>query len=226
MIVKRNKDLAESFRKRRRTTEETKTTAPRRQPRNVGNSPYDSFKYKYNHLEEFIDNFGTRDFVYYFREVSEECGFRYTVSNIKKDMAIFKRLRENYDPREICGMIEFLFRSEQDYLDKDRLSPNLLASQWVNTIYADTQLWLDDKYVNKSGKTKKKQREWSESKNEDVKIGGWEQLSNQELREKQCEYCKTYLLNKEQTSCSGGQCSSAYEMLLEEQQIELEEDEW
>ena len=149
MIVKRNKDLAESFRKRRRTTEETKTTAPRRQPRNVGNSPYDSFKYKYNHLEEFIDNFGTRDFVYYFREVSEECGFRYTVSNIKKDMAIFKRLRENYDPREICGMIEFLFRSEQDYLDKDRLSPNLLASQWVNTIYADTQLWLDDKYVNK-----------------------------------------------------------------------------
>ena len=175
MIVKRNKDLAESFRKRRRTTEETKTTAPRRQPRNVGNSPYDSFKYKYNHLEEFIDNFGTRDFVYYFREVSEECGFRYTVSNIKKDMAIFKRLRENYDPREICGMIEFLFRSEQDYLDKDRLSPNLLASQWVNTIYADTQLWLDDKYVNKSGKTKKKQREWSDSKNEDVKIGGWEQ---------------------------------------------------
>ena len=51
-------------------------------------------------------------------------------------------------------------------------------------------------------------------------------MTEQELREKQCEYCKNYLWNKEQTSCSGGQCSSAYEMLVEEQQIELEEDEW
>ena len=90
------------------------------------------------------------------------------------DLPIYRRLRENYDNREICGMIEFLFRSEQDYLNKDRLSPNLLASQWVNTIYADTQLWLDDKYSPNSTKKKQKQREWSESKNDDVKIGGWD----------------------------------------------------
>ena len=103
-----------------------------------------------------------------------ECEHKYVVSNIKKDMAIFKRLQENYSSREICGMIEFLFRSEQDYLDKNRLSPNVLASSWVNTIYADTQLWLDDKYSPNSAKKSKKQREWSESRNEDVEIGGWD----------------------------------------------------
>ena len=178
MIVKGHKEMIESFRKSRRTTEVDNTTiaiTSKPQKKNNGYySPYDSFKYKYEHLEEFIDNFGTRDFVYYFREVSEECGYKYTISNIKKDMAIMKRLRENYSAREICGMIEFLFRSEQDYLSKDRLSINLLASQWVNTIYADTQLWLDDKYYPNSTKKKQKQREWSESKNDDVKIGGWE----------------------------------------------------
>ena len=176
MIVKGHKELINSFRRARRVTEvdNTPTRTTTKPQRNRGASPYDSFKYKYEHLEEFIDKFGTRDFVYYFREVSEECGYKYTVSNIKKDMAIFKRLRDNYDNREICGMIEFLFRSEQDYLNKDRLSPNLLSSQWVNTIYADTQLWLDDKYSPNSTKKKQKQREWSESKNDDVKIGGWD----------------------------------------------------
>ena len=176
MIVEGHKELINSFRRARRVTEvdNTPTRTTTKPQRNRGASPYDSFKYKYEHLEEFIDKFGTRDFVYYFREVSKECGYKYTVSNIKKDMAIFKRLRDNYDNREICGMIEFLFRSEQDYLNKDRLSPNLLASQWVNTIYADTQLWLDDKYSPNSTKKKQKQREWSESKNDDVKIGGWD----------------------------------------------------
>ena len=176
MIVKGHKEMIESFRKARRSTEVSKTSTPSKPPRKRGynNSPYDNFKYKYEHLEEFIDNFGTRDFVYYFREVSEECGYKYTISNIKKDMAIMKRLHDSYSAREICGMIEFLFRSEQDYLSKDRLSPNLLASQWVNTIYADTQLWLDDKYSPNSTKKKQKQREWSDSKNDDVSIGGWD----------------------------------------------------
>ena len=174
MIVKNNKDIIDSFKSARRTTEASKR--PSRMP--ARKSPvtniYQAFLNKYNNIEETIDTFGTRDLVYYFREVSMECEHKYVVSNIKKDMAIFKRLQENYSSREICGMIEFLFRSEQDYLDKNRLSPNVLASSWVNTIYADTQLWLDDKYSPNSAKKSKKQREWSESRNEDVEIGGWE----------------------------------------------------
>lgn len=174
MIVKNNKDIIDSFKSARRTTEASKR--PSRMP--ARKSPitniYQAFLNKYNNIEETIDTFGTRDLVYYFREVSMECEYKYVVSNIKKDMAIFKRLQENYSSREICGMIEFLFRSEQDYLDKNRLSPNVLASSWVNTIYADTQLWLDDKYSPNSAKKSKKQREWSESRNEDVEIGGWD----------------------------------------------------
>ena len=151
---------------------------PTRQRKSYGSSPYDSFIRKYNDLEETIDKLGTRDLVYYFREIAQEKGYKYTVSNIKKDMAIMKRLKTNYSNREICGMIEFLYESDQDYLDKSRLSPNLLASSWVNTIYADMKLWVDDKYVPRSVQTKKKknikQREWDKDEaqtNNDVNIG-------------------------------------------------------
>ena len=174
MIVKNNKDIIDSFKSARRTTEASKR--PSRMP--ARKSPvtniYQAFLNKYNNIEETIDTFGTRDLVYYFREVSMECEHKYVVSNIKKDMAIFKRLQENYSSREICGMIEFLFISEQVYLFKNRLSRNVLARSCVNTMYADTQLWLDDKYYPNSAKKSKKQREWSESRTEDVEIGGWE----------------------------------------------------
>ena len=130
----------------------------------------------YKDLEKYIDDFSTRDLMYYFREISEESGYRYVISNIKKDMAIMKRLKTNYSNREICGMIEFLYMSDQDYLEKDRLSPNLLASQWVNTIYADMQLWVEDKYVPKKAKKAKKHHEWSQPvKETNSKIGDWEE---------------------------------------------------
>ena len=85
-----------------------------------------------------------------------------------------KRLRANYSNREICGMIEFLYESEQDYLEKDRLSPNLLASSWVNTIFADMQLWVEDKYIPRSVQNKKKKTpkgEWKSSSKEKTAVG-------------------------------------------------------
>ena len=152
-------------------------TPPNRNKRGCS-TPYECFLNKYNNLEETVDKLGTRDLVYYFREISEECGYKYVISNIKKDMAIMKRLRSNYSNREICGMIEFLYESDQDYLEKDRLSPNLLASQWVNTIYADMKLWVDDKYIPRSVKTKRKNntktKEWDKDVaniKDDVNIG-------------------------------------------------------
>lgn len=173
--VKRS--LLDEFREERgQVTEAPKHTVPPSRKRSNNSTPYDAFLRKYNSLEDSIDTLGTRDLVYYFREVSEENGHKYVIANIKKDMAIMKRLKEQYSNREICGMIEFLYESEQDYLDKNRLSPNLLASQWVNTIYADMQLWVDDKYiprsVEKSSKRKKSHHEWDDSViKDDVKIG-------------------------------------------------------
>ena len=182
MIPKNTKSLLTEFRMSRGQSEEAppKPTEPLKKKRQTsGSSPYEIFYRKYQSLEDTIDNFGTRDLVYYFREIANEQGYKYTISNIKKDMAIMKRLRTNYSNREICGMIEFLYESDQDYLEKDRLSPNLLASQWVNTIYADMQLWVKDKYIPRSVQTKKKknikQREWDKDvaqTENDVVIGG------------------------------------------------------
>lgn len=168
MILKNTKTLLAEFRMSRGQSEEAPkpVTAPTRE-KNSPSTYYESFLKKYSRLEEMIDNFGTRDLVYYFREVAQEHGFKYVISNIKKDMAIMKRLKTNYDNREICGMIEFLYESDQDYLEKDRLSPNVLASSWVNTIYADMNLWVDDKYIPRSVQTKKvgikKLKEWDKN---------------------------------------------------------------
>ena len=176
MILKPNirRDLMNEFREERGQSTGVSNDEPKKK-RKTGTTPYEAFLHKYSDIENTVDTLGTRDLVYYFREIAEENGYKYTISNIKKDMAIMRRLRENYTNTEICGMIEFLYESEQDYLDKNRLSPNLLASQWVNTIYADMQLWADDKYVSKKKETTSKrqrsQREWSSDDNDSVKIG-------------------------------------------------------
>lgn len=174
MIVKNCKDTIKEFRSMRgQTTSAPKTinVPPTRNRRQ--STPYESFIRKYNDLADSVDSLTTRDLVYYFREIAQENGYKYVISNIKKDMHIMKVLRENYSNKEICVMIEFLYESEQDYLAKDRLSPNLLASQWVNTIYADSQLWLNDEYTIKS-KKKFKSTEWDKKDSETTKIGEWD----------------------------------------------------
>lgn len=149
----------------------TKTTRNKRT--NSRGSKYENFLVKYENLEDYIDSFKTRDLCYYFKKVAEDSDYKYVISNIQKDMHIFKRLQESYDNREICGMIEFLYNSDQDYLDKERLSPNILASRWINTVYADFKLWLDDKYIPKA-KRKHSNKEWTAPVEEtSTRIGEW-----------------------------------------------------
>ena len=45
-----------------------------------------------------------------------------------------------------------------------------------------------------------------------------------EMREYQCDYCKEHLWNDNQTSCSGGQCSSAWDEMIEEYGEPMEEE--
>lgn len=147
-------------------------TPPKRNHKSNGGM-YEQFLEKYAELDKYIDSFKTRDLVYYFKKVAEDAGYKYVISNIQKDMHIFKVLLQSYDVREICGMIEFLYNSEQDYLDKERISPNILASRWVNTVYADFRLWVDDEYVPKS-KKKYQKKEWTSPVEESsTKIGEW-----------------------------------------------------
>lgn len=192
MIVRNNKakELLDEIRSERGQREEHvsepvkkggkrefKPTRPQK-GRPTQSEPYQVFLYKYERLEEYLDKFSTRDLLYYFREKAQENGYKYVIANIKKDMAIMKRAKEHYENKDICAMIEFLYNSDQDYLDKETLSPNLLVSSWVNTIYYDTQKWLEDEYVPKSQKTKhNSKREWQGKapNNESVtKIGEWD----------------------------------------------------
>ena len=159
-------DISDLLKSRR----ETVSSEAEQKPKKIGSSAYGRFLNKYYDLDECMDSFNAIDLAYYFRETASENGYTYTIANMKKDAHIFKVLQETYDNREICGMIVFLYESEQNYLDKDRLSPNLLASSWINTIYADFNLWLEDKYVPR-GKKKRKTREWTDNVDETVEIG-------------------------------------------------------
>lgn len=174
MLVENSKKIVAEFRERRGQIQEASKQTPIPPTRTRREkTPYESFLGRFSDFESNVEKFGTRDLVYYFREIAENNGYKYVISNIKKDMAIMKRLRENYSNVEICGMIEFLYASDQDYLSKDRLSPNLLASQWVNTIYADMQLWVNDEYTPKS-KQKHSKKEWTAPiDNNNSSIGEW-----------------------------------------------------
>lgn len=141
--------------------------------------PYSSFLDKYNHLSETIDEFKTQDLMYFFREKARESGVKYVIANMKRDMGIFKKLQENYTPREICLMIEFIFCSNQNYLDITITQPTVLSSSWCNTIYRDSILWANDEYepVEKTVTKKEriKKREWQrEVTGEKTSIGEWE----------------------------------------------------
>ena len=141
--------------------------------------PYSSFLDKYNRLADTIDEFKTQDLMYFFREKAKESGVKYVIANMKRDMGIFKKLQENYTPREICLMIEFIFCSNQNYLDISITQPTVLSSSWCNTIYRDSILWANDEYepVEKTVTKKEriKKREWQrEVTGEKTTIGEWE----------------------------------------------------
>lgn len=182
MGIKFNTDLSDCFRKARgQSTESSSNTdikgVPEHKKRsNSGHSSYESFLLKYNNLEQNFDRFTTQDLVYFFREKSRESGARYVIANMKRDMGIFKRLKENFSIAEILLMIEFIFSGDQTYLNINRTQPTVLSSNWVNTIYQDSLDWANDSYVDKKTKPNvhTEKREWKKTKSNKTKIGEWE----------------------------------------------------
>ena len=149
------------------------------QARKPTSDPYSFFLSKYERLSETIDDFKTQDLMYFFREKARENGVKYVIANMKRDMGIFKKLQENYTPREICLMVEFIFCSDQNYLDVAVTQPTVLASSWCNTIYRDSLLWADDQYTPVERKTTNREsiqkREWQrEVTGEKASIGEWD----------------------------------------------------
>lgn len=176
-MVLNKKSVMDDFKKSRRYVSADSDSTPKRGRKKSQNykSPYEGFLNKYADLEHTIDSFSTRDLVYYFRKIAEENGYKYVIANYKKDMHIFKKLKEEFSNRHICAMIEFIYSSNQNYLDKERLSPNVLASNFINSIYPDTLLWLDDNYTpNSYNKKDKRENEWKGDTSHDTSsIGDW-----------------------------------------------------
>jgi len=140
---------------------------------------YINYKRKAENLQENIDKFNVRDLVYHFRELANQEGRKYVISNFAKEMAIIKRSLKNYEPKEIVLMMEFLFNSNQDYLDKSELSITILSSGYSNTIFKDSLLWANDQYMPRSTK-KHSKREYNKVINDvdesNTSIGDWEEI--------------------------------------------------
>lgn len=170
----KSQDLLESFRKLHK-----QIAVPEQKPKKKGKArsgnatSYEKFMEKYLDLENNIGTFKPLDLLFFFREKAGEADIKYIISNQARDCGVFKNLLKKFTSEEICLMIEFLFNSEQTYLDKTRIQPTVLISGWCNTIYQDSLLWLDDKFVNKP-KHNKPSREFNKNENDTTSLGGWE----------------------------------------------------
>lgn len=175
-------NLVSSFRESRgqvTTQVDTRLKSKRGKPTNAVRSSkgdyYRDFLYKYQRLRESIDSFGTRDLMYLFREKASEAGVKYVIANYKRDMAVFKKLMDSYTPREIALMIEFIFHSNQNYLDIHITQPTVLISTWCNTVYRDSVKWANDEYQPTVKQDRNANREWgSTPEGEVAKINSWE----------------------------------------------------
>lgn len=185
MVTHKKRDLSEtlslmkSFREERNQTQSstpTKSVTSRGYTKQRRKQPsyYDVYKRKMEHLTDAnVDKLTTRDLVYHFREKSVESGNNYVIANFKRDMGVVKKAVTRYSIREVLLMIEFLFDSEQDYLDCRTLQPTILVTNWTNTLISDAEDWLEDRYIPRS-KKKHSKREWVEPVNsDDTTIGDW-----------------------------------------------------
>lgn len=177
-------DLMHAFRKTRgqlqTSVNDTSKGIPNsRKGDNVTSEKYSAFLGKYHDIENSYADFSTQDLLYFFREKAKESGYKYVITNFKRDMGIFKKVRENFEISEILLMIEFIFSEEQDYLDASITQPTILTSNWVNTIFKDSIDWANDSYISHENrntpKNSVKKREWKKtSEKEKLLIGEWE----------------------------------------------------
>lgn len=139
-------------------------------------STYDQFLKKYRNIDKCLEDFTPLDLVYYFRETARDIGNNYIISNFSRDISLMKKTLKHLSVEQVCLVIEFLFQSEQNYLDKKRVAPTILVSNWINTLTQDSQLWLEDNYEpSTKPKSNKVEREWQDTEQSSkCAIGKWD----------------------------------------------------
>ena len=154
------------------TTSSHNPDAPQERQHKRADENYESYMRKLA-LGQF-EKFNGMDLVYFFRDMSREAGYKYSISSIHAEAGCMKRMLEDYGPVEICGIIRFIFKSGQDYINKATCSPYLISGNWRNTLYPDSQAWAAGEYGAKKSKHIKR-REWGEKKQHTaVQIGVWD----------------------------------------------------
>lgn len=135
---------------------------------------YDRYLHKLQKGE--LSKFSTRDLMFYFKDMANDNGVKFVIANPKVIMRQFKlTLDRGYSTEEVLAMIEFLFTSGQKYLELQSLHPGILLTNWCNTIYRDTQLWLNDEYNPNRTNTHKPNREWVDDNTEKKSsVGEWD----------------------------------------------------
>lgn len=162
--------LAEDIRNQIRATRNQILVASKPERPKIRRQTRTPFQVKYEKLDETVDTFNSADCLSFFCVKSEEAGHRYIISHRVKDLSIMKKLLKDLTPREICGMIEFLFSKDMTYLDNSSgFSPGILTTGWCSRLLNDSKLWIDGKYKIPKAKVS---REWT-AKDDTTKIGEW-----------------------------------------------------
>lgn len=143
-------------------------TKPRRQKR----TKYDEYKDKLKY--DMFDKFTSEDYLYFFCDKMQERGTKFVVTNRPKYLKPFKMAMENYSNEELIVMIAFVFESNQDYLDVKGISPFIFNSTWCNTLYQDSQDWINDNYIPKSQKKHSKRECTIQTTENKATIGEWD----------------------------------------------------
>ena len=179
MGAKRSEILSDfkNIRNRCKDVSDSGKEPPKREKRHLKESvpkqtERDKFLCKLDDFENTVDFFTAPDLLLFYCHVAENAGVKYVPSKAR-DCGALKRLTADYSNKEICLMIEFIFNSGQDHVDPFITRPTVLISVWQSTLYRDSLLWAEDKYIPKT-KAKHSKREWTKNSDEvSIKIGEW-----------------------------------------------------
>ena len=177
------KDLLADFSRTREVVKKSDSHKAVRKTRDFSNNrktrPTKEKPYKTKIESGNIEKLSSKDLLDFFRDKAVKNGIKYVASKPTIAMRNFNlALERGYSKEEILLMVEFLFESEQDYLDKKRLHPGILLTGWCNKIYQDSQDWLNDEYKTESQAKHSKRngsREWVGEipKEDQATIGEW-----------------------------------------------------
>jgi hypothetical protein len=108
--------------------------------------------------EEAFAEMDEKDWFQYFVHKANEKGVRYITRNYAKEYAIIKSILNELSWLDVKNMIDFVFESNQDIVDKRTVGLWVLSKGWINSIFQSTQLWIAGQYKPKSAPLHN--REW------------------------------------------------------------------